>query len=373
MRLTKEQELVLEFSKCGYADKEKIGALITDKLDWCYVLGHLAYNRLMGIAYKTIIGCETPRWKVNREFLLSLYMNYEAQKIRTEVQNEIVRELSRELEQSQIEYAFLKGTVISSMLYSVGERASSDIDILINANDITELGNVLKKLGYVQGWYNTGKEAIEEASRENIVMNRLMYGEIVPYVKKVNKPGYNAVKIDVNFSLDWRTKDIEEVVKEFLNSTELYTSNLAGNIRSLKEEYLFLHLLSHFYKESYLYEVVEKQRDLCLYKLVDIYLFIKQRSDKMNWELIKDIIEKYGLENTVYYSLNILLEIYADLKNNSYLTSFMAEMIIDDEFSKEVYSAKSGKKYYWKRNARERFFDMYRDVELEEKMASKDI
>ena len=368
MELTKEQELILEFAKYDDGDKKRIEELIVDKLDWCYVLGYLAYNRLSGMAYKMICSCNTPRWKINREFMLSLYMSYEAQKIRCDMQNKLVKELSDELEKTKLKYAFLKGTITSSMLYEEGERSSSDIDILINAEDITQLGRTLKSLGYVQGWYNVGEDRIIEASRDNVIKNRLLYGEIVPYVKKIDIPGYNVVKVDVNFSLDWRSKNIDKVVKQFLDNTILYKSVSNGLVRTLKNEYFLLHLLCHFYKEAYLYEVVEKQRDLCLYKAVDIYLFIRKKSSEINWYFMKEIVEIYELEKAVYYSLNILIEIYPILKNDNYLVCFMAEMVCEnDNYCKEVFNVKDQKLYYWEKDVLERFFDMYRATELCEK------
>ncbi|UJF31352.1 nucleotidyltransferase family protein [Paenibacillus hexagrammi] len=90
---------------------------------------------------------------------------------------------------SGIPHAFLKGSILAHSIYPAGCRISSDIDILLRAEDLTACGHVLKELGFIQGFYDENERIVVPATRREILNHRMNYGEVVPYRKAVQEPG----------------------------------------------------------------------------------------------------------------------------------------------------------------------------------------
>lgn len=57
---------------------------------------------------------------------------------------------------TDVSYALLKGAFLINV-YDIGMRTSNDVDILVNQNQISEITDILKKNGFVQGNTRGGK------------------------------------------------------------------------------------------------------------------------------------------------------------------------------------------------------------------------
>lgn len=57
---------------------------------------------------------------------------------------------------TDVSYAWLKGAFLINV-YDIGMRTSNDVDILVNQNQISEITDILKKNGFVQGNTRGGK------------------------------------------------------------------------------------------------------------------------------------------------------------------------------------------------------------------------
>ena len=106
-------------------------------------------NKIIGIAYDKIIDTFN-----NRELRKAFISLYEKNLQSTDIFCDNLIYLSSMLSGCKIKYALLKGAFLTTQLYKKGHRTSNDIDILINPNDISELQDVLKSNGFVQGKYD---------------------------------------------------------------------------------------------------------------------------------------------------------------------------------------------------------------------------
>ncbi|NEW06266.1 nucleotidyltransferase family protein [Paenibacillus sp. SYP-B3998] len=360
-----EQELVLELAQFRNPHKERILELIGQKLDWAEVLGHLVYNRTAGIAYHVLRACSAPSF--NREFEFGLSLIHEIQSHRTNSHKTAIKEIALAMNESGIPHAFLKGSILANSVYPLGCRISSDIDILLNAGDLTACGNVLKELGFIQGFHDENENVVIPATRREILNYRMNYGEVVPYRKVVNQPGINLIEIDINFSLDWMAQGTEKAVDDFIQQAEGYHFDEGIQVSSLPKEYFLAHLCVHLFKEAAVLNWVEWQRDLGFYKFVDIYGFLTDSHIQIDWDHFVSIITSNNIIRECYYSLSYTRTFFPVLNGNESFIEMMNQIEPSDkDYLEQVVDASDATIVYrWKKDLISRFFDMKRFNDLE--------
>lgn len=294
-----EQSLVLELCRFLNPNREKIAALLSEPLDFPWVLGQILYNRMGGVAYYTLQKCGLLS-KCSREFrnvLRSMYNSYAEQAESFVAARE---ELAAILQGLPFPYALLKGGLLCGR-YPRGLRTSNDFDILIGARDISALSQRMKAGGFAQG--SIRNEKFIPATRTEIVSSRMNRGETVPFIKPVDLPQMPFCEVDLNFSLDYKAKQETDAVARLLSGVCPRIQTGAGPIYTLCPADFLIHLCVHLYKEATVINWVEMGRDLSLYKFCDLYLLITEELDEaLSWELTAKI-EEYGLEKACAYAL----------------------------------------------------------------------
>jgi hypothetical protein len=366
MTKTMEHELILELAQFNTPNKERIIELVAEKLDWAEVLGHLMYNRTAGIAYHVLRKVSAPFF--NREFEFGLYLTNEIQAQRTKSHKFYITKIAEAMKNSGIPHAFLKGSILAHSIYPIGCRISSDIDILLRAQDLTECGNVLKELGFIQGFHDENANVVIPATRREILTSRMNYGEVVPYRKVVNEPGINLIEIDINFSLDWMATGTEKAVENFLEQAEDYEFDNGQKISSLAKEYFLAHLCVHLFKEAAVLNWVGFQRDLGLYKFVDIYGFLTDANLVVNWEKFIEIIKDNSIVKESYYALEYTRTFFPILNENLGFIAALQKIKPDnvDYLEQVIDPTDANVVYKWKDELLTRFFDMKRYNALEQ-------
>ena len=242
--------------------------------DWYGLLGFLQSHRIAGLFYNRAKRQGIPLPKRADKLLRE---SFERQKRRTEFLRGYIAELSEALQNSGAECVFLKGSVLSNLsdneIYADGERSSNDIDLLAEPSCVGEIEKVLRELGYVQGEYSAGEKTIRPFTRLEIVKRRMNRGETAPFIKRTGNTEIPFIEVDINFSLGNTPGDGQELLAEMVGTGLDYKGKVP--LRVPGEEMFFLHLILHQYKESCLYFMVERGKELDLYKLADIYYLIK--------------------------------------------------------------------------------------------------
>ena len=236
MTLPNEHALVLELAQYRTPNRDKILELFGQKLDLAEVLGHMVYNRTAGIAYHVLRKINAPFF--NREFEMALYLINQIQSLRTLSHKKYITSLAESLNRSEIPHAFLKGAILAHSIYPLGCRISSDIDVLLNGDDLTKCGTIFKEIGFVQGFHDENENVVVPATRRELVNYRMNYGEVVPFRQVVDEPGINLIEIDINFSLDWLPHGTEQAVKNFIQEAEAYTFDNGQQVSALPRRFL---------------------------------------------------------------------------------------------------------------------------------------
>lgn len=341
--------------------------------DWYEIIGLLYSHRTAGLFY-------------SRAKKINLQMPYKAEKLLSEIflkqtrKNAFMRgqlsEISEAMIERRIACIFPKGSFLSNMkdeeaIYTEGERISNDIDIIVNPNGITAVSEVLTELGYKQGRYDARKGEIVPFTRLEILTRRMNRGETAPYVKLTGNPEFPFIEADINFSLGNVPEAYSELLSDMVASGMVYEGKIPLLVSDI--EMFFLHLILHQYKESALYFMVERSKDLELYKLADIYYL--WNSGLVSRKRFRKIIEKYNLNNEVAAVFGqvervFLTEVFYGFirEGDVAVTSLGLPQVID-------YSSK--KTYYWKELEPERIcsFDsrnFFQDIDVSESKKNND-
>jgi len=335
-----ENTLVLELCKFINPNKTKIESLMKKAVHWPYVLGQLLFHRMGGAAYCTLRECEL-LGKVNREMRNSLKTIHESGTVKSASLKLALAELADILKNAEFPYALLKGAYLVS-LYPSGLRTSNDVDVLINQKDLSNLEMLLKAAGFSQG--NVRNGSFVPASRAEILSSRMNRGETVPFIKQIDFPGMEFFEIDINFSLDFKAKQENNVVASLLKNAEPLIETGTGRLPTLSPADFLIHLCCHLYKEAVVYAWVEMERDLSLYKFSDIYLLVNQWTDHVFYAELSEHICKYGLKQECYYALLRTKELF-EIENNELNGLLTGIRPANTDYLNEIIRPEQEKKY----------------------------
>lgn len=279
--------------------------------DWHTVLGFLCCHRIAGLFYNRAQkqGVNLPK-KIDK--ILSEI--YAGQKRKVLFMRREIQTISEALLEAKAEHILLKGSVLTNLskdgiqIYEDGERISNDIDILVKPESITNVSNVLYSLGFVQGQFDAKANKIIEFSRLEIVKRRMNRGELAPFVKLTGNEEFPFIEVDINFSLGNTPEAGGVLLSAMLETAKEYEGKVRLSVAN--EEMFFLHLIMHQYKESNLMFMVERSKDLDLYKLTDIYYLLK--AEAFDWTDMQELISKHNLTQQVGNVLNQVGNIFQD-------------------------------------------------------------
>lgn len=170
--------------------------------------------------------------------------------------------LSQELARERIAHMPLKGIVVSDMYPSFGTREISDIDILIDPDAYEAVFNIMSKNGYDVVHYNkTNHDVYQKPPLFTVEMHRTLFDR--DYYKK--KQAYFDAQ---NYQLN---KDNPYLMQMTIAQTYIY---------------LVTHMHMHYATTG-----------IGLRSLLDIYLFLKDNKDKLDFEAIQNEMQEIGIAN----------------------------------------------------------------------------
>lgn len=318
-----EKEFIIEIFKYKVDQKKIISLLNTNNINWFNVLGYISYHRVSGLLYEKMNNINIRL--LDFPVFYSTYLINQAQQIRNNYQLEEIKNISKAFNNYNIEYIFLKGSILNHTIFKSGTRSSNDIDILINKESIENATKILNDLGYIQGKYDYKSNKIIPFSTEELKSSINSRGEISPFVKITNKLTIKTIDIDINFSLDWTPDYNQTLVNEVLKNRTKIKVDENYYIFSASIEINIIQLCTHLYKDMALLDIVKKRKVFDIYKLIDIYYYINTNYNKINFNKLIEKIKLFNSEKYVYFSLKYLSEIFDDF-NSKQITILIAEL-----------------------------------------------
>ena len=328
--------------------------------DWYAFLGIAMINRVNGVVYKNIKGLKSIPKYVN--YFLNLA--YLEQKERTRIHRDEIVNVSNIFEKNNIRHAFLKGSVLNTIIYNPGDRISNDTDVMIHIDDIDRAVKLLKDDGYIQGEIVDGK--LIPATKKEILFARINTYEIVPLSKPIDERYLPYHEVDVNFRLG--NDATQEEASELLKGTVLIEEN-GYSVRTLPMEEFLIFLCIHHYREAVMVFKIAHGDDLTLYKFMDIHFLLSSRGKDIDWDELREKVERMNRFRDVYYTLYYTEQLYPGTISEEHLNMFKPA---DTAFLNE-YRGKdnSDEVYTWKTDFVHRVFSYDRQIEALENIGDE--
>ena len=303
----REEEKKLFWELCRFRDSspERLQKLLTVRANTPAVLGHLFSNRMAGVAYGVLRDSGMLQ-AAGREFRAALKNAWEQNLWRNESYCRCLSLLADTLRDCEDRYAMLKGAYLCGW-YPEGMRTANDIDILVMDRDIAAMDECLQQAGFRQGYIGDGR--FTPATREEIITSRMMRGETVPYVRRMNLPFCEYMEVDLNFSLDYKRAKGEEIAGWLANAQTV--SSGGCTIRTLDRQDFLLHLCCHLYKEAATWPWVEMRRDMTLYKFCDIYALIHDWKEA-DFQALEQRISRREAGTACFYALSLTKALFSE-------------------------------------------------------------
>ncbi|REK71607.1 nucleotidyltransferase family protein [Paenibacillus paeoniae] len=366
--LSFENQILLLFSKSSMIQEEVelFTKLIGQHMNWSYVLGQLYFHKIPGIAWRNISKYILEQGNIKcaySKLYSTLQQTYLSNIARAKEQFELSIPLLSQLEREGINYALLKGIVLSNSIYNdYGCREFNDLDILIDRASIKEVSQILNKLGYVQGTIDFRTNKVISSERKEIALWSMVSHEVYPFIKQFDMPLSKYHKADIQFSIDLLTSTrTDEEVSVFLKRSQT-VSIMGHKLSTLSWADFLIFLCIHFYKEAINYDEVIKYKDLLLYKSCDIHNMVNNHNLNIDWYQLIDTVKTFNIEKSIYYSLYYVSQLYGN-----FIPVFVLEALKPnnlDYLNKVTFYEKDHGLFTWTDTIVNRFFNPMRVSEL---------
>lgn len=332
MRTEEKVILLGVLSKRSEEEEAIFSESLTKKLDWAWIVGTLIRHRINGNFVQSLD--EEHRKMINPKILSAfdlLSRMYEA----INVQNlHMCEKIFVNAEMCNLKIAGLKGVVFNTSLYNLRTRMSNDIDILVAEKDIKQFDVMMRELGFIQSLDG----GISEATRKEKLIQIMNYHDLVPFYKKVNEMCMDRIKVDVNFHFDSKEHDITEEIIKY--GTVEYKGN-GFCVEGLEWRTHLLHLCVHYYREATGEIWIKREKNIELYKLVDIENTLRKIDDNQ-LEYWYETVQQFNLQEVCYYTIYSLNEFFPSSRNRemmlklsyNYNVSTLDERIYQKTFEK---------------------------------------
>lgn len=263
------------------------------------LLPYLLHHRIVGQFYIlaknysliTILNKEF--WRVVTKLICYEYVKTEELLCETKV-------LCDRLSDEKIKYAVLKGIHLKSFIYGQYypevSRMSNDIDILIERKDIVKVNNILLEMKYFRGEYDPDSDKLKKYSRKEEIEFLLTSHQCPQYIKQSSRKDVcinDVLAVDVNLSIFEGGKKVNCVdTNELLNNVVRRKDWKGHYYNALTLEYDLLQIVYHFYKDTNYKIKKDNNEQYLLCHMVDIYQYIKQYGNKIDFSLFCSICER---------------------------------------------------------------------------------
>lgn len=317
----------------------------------------MKYHRLQSVYDDFVLNSYQLISDEDRDFFVN---QQNEDKKKAEMQLRILNKVISKFENHGVQYILLKGNGIANSYYhQPWHRQFDDIDILIDYSDSPKAVKAVQELGYVQGWYWKGR--IRQATRAEILHQQLFTHELFNMVKMYGSYESN---IDINHKFGWLGTDGEKYKK--LKFAYLYSMKKVIDIGQKQyfvfdDNLNFIHLCCHYYNGAVYFALDPdyKNDDPCelkLNRIFDIVILL----DKIDKNVVKQLVCEFGVENEVKYVITIIKEI----TGNQY--GFDAYNLDDSEMN--FFYSKSLKKMNWPISVETRLYDIDKKDKCIQKM-----
>ena len=216
-----------------------------------------------------------------------------------------------------VNYAVIKGAVLSQRAYGdYYYRKSSDIDLLIERDDIEKIKDILLSEDFIQGRINGSM--IIPFTRQELLYHTAFTHQTAPFIKKTNSKSCPFVNVDINTNIMWGESSLKANMTGFLNdvSCSIYLNNYFIKRLPIVKEFIALCL--HHYKDlNSIFLINNGSIKLSLF--CDIYYYFISNHKKMDIEGMLMLCDTLNIREYIYYCIYFTNLIFSDESLNKLL------------------------------------------------------
>lgn len=264
------------------------------------IIPYMNKHRIEGAFYNKYIN-KLIDCNIQEEVLRDFRLKYEYYNLRDAYIKDELRKLAVFLDEEKVEYRITKGVVLSEKEYARGVRYYGDIDLLVKKEDLNQVKKVMQKAGYEQGRLDNWRIKIVSESEIDFFENNTH--QTIPFVKITSKT-LIPICVDVNFEMSSEEAFENPKFIEFMFESIDYVTINGHKYPTLQMELLFINVCINAYRDAMSLVRIRNNKDIYLYQYLDIYTILHQ--NVLNKHLLLDIIQKFGLEEVIYFSISNL-------------------------------------------------------------------
>lgn len=310
--IDKEGELIILLSKLSLSLDEitSVEKILAKEINLEKFIHYAFEHKVINIVYRNLIKLNLHK-NIPKKWRKLFDLYYGGNKYRNEFIYKSITPIFNEFFNEGIKCVGLKGIMLNHKVYGdIGLRYNNDIDILLLEKDLNRATTILKKHGFIQGFINSREEKVIEATRKEVMFQRLTTHELIPLIKKTEDYLCDFISVDVQFDIFSRAKNMKiSTIAEDLFNKAVYNNNFF----ELCHEHNLLQLCSHAFQDATMLESIKKGKDLELIKFLDIYEYTKQNFEFISWDYLKEITFKSKTQHIVYYSFFYTEEIFGPI------------------------------------------------------------
>ena len=210
-------------------------------------------------------------------------------------------------------YAIVKGEVLSLYAYGdVGQRTSSDVDILVSRNHLEEMDQVLTQHGF----------STTTRNRREAVMALAFSHQVKPYV---TRRAFLSIDLDINFDIFWGEYtgprvDMDDFISD-AEPVEIY----GVTVMTLPMDKTFVQLVLHHYKEMNSLYLLAEHNYIRRNLFQDLYFLVKRNPKTCSPAAVKEQCEKCGARPYAFYMVYYSSLVFPDAMWQPYIEILRSE------------------------------------------------
>lgn len=230
-----------------------------------------------------------------------------------------LNEVHKVLIASAIPYAIIKGEPLSFLAYGdFALRKKSDIDILIDKNNIKRFESQLENHGFIT----------QSNSRKDRILYLSSSHQTSPWIKTVNNLNLKVV-VDINFDILWgeyngKRIDIHEFISDAIDM-EIY----GFKIKTLTVLKSLIQLILHQYKDLNSIFLLATRNSIKYDMFKDLYYLLKNNVHIIKVSDLYNISSCYQIVPYIYYMLYYTRLLFHDRVLDDYIEAFKTQEGID--------------------------------------------
>ncbi len=204
------------------------------------------------------------------------------------------------MEEAGIWYLPMKGVVLKELYPKVGMRQMGDNDILFDADRAEDLRSVMESLGFRTEAYGTmHHDVYQKPPFYTFEMHTRFFANIEEY--RVYIQYYANVK--------------DSLIKDEDNAYGYHFS----------DEDFYVFMLVHEYRHH-------SWRGTGLRSLLDVYVYLKRYNDSLNWDYLRQELDRLGLTEFEELNRSLAFKVFADPENRSEIVLTSGEEALLNDF-----------------------------------------